>query len=199
MILASQSCRERADGRLAAPARNSFIPAFSLSLSCGAHELIYPTFMLAQQNTAQTCPDSAQQRQLCTSHVLSFTRLMPFRARRVCYVRVTHQMGGRVGGGCPLIMQLARLGHSSAARLFSIFSSLLERENASAYTRWAALTIFGPLYIWITVWDVIKGFVALASDAAIIIQSLWTLSVRPKNSKHSHQDAARRRWSRTAG
>jgi hypothetical protein len=128
MILASQSCRERkrakADERTACCAeRLSHSLQLFLTVGWRTRVNLSNIYMLAQQNTAQTCPDSAQ-RQLCTSHVLSFTRLMPFRE----YVCDTSN--GRPRGRCPLIMQLLD------DRVFSIFDlgsrSLLERENASA-------------------------------------------------------------------
>jgi hypothetical protein len=119
-------------------------------------------------------------------------------------MRVTHQMGGRVGGRrrCPLIMQLARLDNRAPPRLFSIFDpglSLLERENASACTRWAALTIFGPLCIWITVWDVIKGFASRLGCTDNYPVILNTFCSAEKFQAQSSRRRAPHRWSLNNG
>lgn len=119
MILASQSCR---DSERAPPL--SFIPLF-LGAS---RELIYPTFinMLAQQNTTQTCPDSARGAATTVHFPRAFfhSRLMPFRerAKAALGASVTHQMGGRVGGRAAHSLCSAwTIQRRSAQCVFSIF------------------------------------------------------------------------------
>jgi len=88
-----QRASKRTDALLCAE-RLSFIPTISLSLFCGAHELIYPTFICWHNKTRCTLVQIARRSDNCALPTC-------FLSLGWCLsesMRVTHQMGGRVGG-----------------------------------------------------------------------------------------------------
>jgi len=116
-----QRASKRTDALLCAE-RLSFIPTISLSLFCGAHELIYPTFICWHNKTRCTLVQIARRSDNCALPTC-------FLSLGWCLsesMRVTHQMRGRVGGRrhsrMPTHYATGSPGQSSAAALFNFWS-----------------------------------------------------------------------------